>query len=93
MLKRIGSIAGLAIAVSLAVVATAVARPQAVATAAAGNQCKTVTVGMLAPITGALSLCACRIEVEDPPSSDSDAQFRSAEPPDEPWNEIRRASG
>src|SRR3954471_7303897 len=53
MLKRIGSIAVLAAAVSLAVVATAVARPQAVATAAAGNQCKTVTVGMLAPITGA----------------------------------------
>src|SRR4051794_5060100 len=53
MLKRIGSIAVLAVAVSLAVVATAVARPQVVATAAAGNQCKTVTVGMLAPITGA----------------------------------------
>src|SRR3954451_24290653 len=53
MLKRIGSIAVLAVAVSLAVVATAVARPQVGATAAAGDQCKTVTVGMLAPITGA----------------------------------------
>src|SRR3954452_24316032 len=52
MLKRIGSIAVLAVAVSLAVVATAVARPQVVATAAAGNQCKTVTLGILAPITG-----------------------------------------
>jgi hypothetical protein len=36
---------------------------------------------------GALSLCACRIEVEDPPHADSDAQFRSAESPEEPWND------
>lgn len=36
---------------------------------------------------GALSLFACRIEVEDPPHADSDAQFRSAEPPEEPWRD------
>jgi hypothetical protein len=35
---------------------------------------------------GALSLCACRIEVEDPPH-DSDAQFRPAEPLDETWDD------
>ena len=53
MLKRFGSIAALAAIAALAIVASAVARPAAVATAAAGNQCKTVTVGMLAPVTGA----------------------------------------
>jgi branched-chain amino acid transport system substrate-binding protein len=55
MLKRIGSIAALAAAVSLAVVSAAVARPAhvAAATAASASSCKSgVTIGMLAPITG-----------------------------------------
>src|SRR4051812_1565742 len=54
MLKRIGSIAVLATAVSLAVVTAAGARPTAHAVnAAALASCKSgVTVGMLAPITG-----------------------------------------
>jgi len=56
MLKRIGSIAVLTAAASLAVVSAAGARPAHVATSAASNaaSCKKgVTIGMLAPITGA----------------------------------------
>jgi len=53
MLKRIGSIAVLAAAVSLAVVSAAVARPSHVANAGASGACKKgVTIGMMAPITG-----------------------------------------
>src|SRR3954451_13965236 len=58
MLKRIASIVGVTAVVSLAVVATAVARPDArsAATAvssASASTCKSgVTLGMLAPITG-----------------------------------------
>jgi branched-chain amino acid transport system substrate-binding protein len=54
MLKRVGLIASLAALAGLAVVATAIARPSAPATAAAASaSCKTVQIGMLAPITGA----------------------------------------
>jgi len=58
MLKRIASIVGVTAVVSLAVVATAVARPDARSAAAAvssasASTCKSgVTIGMLAPITG-----------------------------------------
>jgi branched-chain amino acid transport system substrate-binding protein len=53
MVKRILPIAGLAAVVALAVVATAVARPNAVRSADAASSCKKgVSIGMLAPITG-----------------------------------------
>src|SRR3954452_23223008 len=58
MLKRIASIVGVTAVVSLAVVATAVARPDArsaataVSSANAGTCKSGVTLGMLAPITG-----------------------------------------
>jgi branched-chain amino acid transport system substrate-binding protein len=53
MVKRILPIAGLAAVVALAVVATAVARPNAVRSTDAASSCKKgVSIGMLAPITG-----------------------------------------
>jgi branched-chain amino acid transport system substrate-binding protein len=57
-MRRSGLIAALAATAALAIVASAVARPASQAsssTAAAAASCKTVSIGMLAPITGPAS--------------------------------------